>query len=73
MKMGLGMWVMILGVLGIIIGGAMYVAKYHRTIGTYGIYAGVALLIIGAIWWYMKDRKATPAPSTPPAQPTKTP
>jgi membrane protein DedA with SNARE-associated domain len=72
MKMGLGMWVMILGILGIIIGGAMYAYPYHKTIGMYGAVLGVILLILGAVWWMMKER--SPAkPATPqPAQPAKT-
>jgi membrane protein DedA with SNARE-associated domain len=73
MRMGLGMWVMILGILGIIVGAAMYAADYHRTIGTYGLGLGVILVIVGAAWWMMKERKA-PVPAKPqPTAPAKTP
>jgi hypothetical protein len=75
MKMGLGMWVMILGILGIIIGGALYagVAGKHNTIGLSGIGLGVILVIVGAAWWMMKDRKAPMATTSQMPQPAKTP
>jgi uncharacterized membrane protein HdeD (DUF308 family) len=73
MKMGLGMWVMILGILGIIVGAAMYAADYHRTIGTYGMGLGIILVIVGAAWWMMKDRKAPMAATPQISQPAKTP
>ncbi|MGP8126138.1 MAG: hypothetical protein ACLQEQ_09820 [Nitrososphaerales archaeon] len=74
MKTGPGMWVMILGILGIIIGGAMYGDNYHKTIGTGGIVLGVILIILGAAWWMMTNRKAPMAAVPPqPAQPAKTP
>ena len=74
MKTGPGLWVMILGILGIIIGGAMYGDNYHKTIGTAGIILGIILIVLGAAWWMMTNRKAptTAAPSQP-AQPAKTP
>jgi len=74
MKTGLGLWVMILGILGIIIGGAMYGDNYHKTIGTAGIILGVILIVLGAVWWMMTNRK-TPTMAAPsqPAQPAKTP
>lgn len=77
MRMGYGIWVVMLGILGIIIGGAMYDDNYHKTIGTGGIILGVILIIVGA-WWYMtKDKSAPKATIIPqaaqPAQPAKTP
>jgi len=73
MKMGIGMWIMILGILGIIIGGAMYGDNYHKTIGLSGIALGIILIVLGAAWWMMKERKAPMAPAPQPAQPAKTP
>jgi len=73
MKTGPGMWVMILGILGIIIGGSMYAANWHHTIGEYGLILGVFLLIIGAAWWMMMNRKGPTTTATQPAQPAKTP
>jgi uncharacterized membrane protein HdeD (DUF308 family) len=73
MKMGLGMWIMILGILGIIIGGVMYVYPYNQTIGMYGAILGVVLLILGAAWWMMKERNAPTTTASQPVQPTKTP
>ena len=71
MKMGLGMWVIILGILGIIIGGAAYAMGYN-TIGPYGMVLGVILVIVGAAWWMMKERSA-PTPAAPQStQPAKT-
>ncbi|MGD0477337.1 MAG: hypothetical protein ABSB29_04110 [Nitrososphaerales archaeon] len=73
MKTGLGMWIMVLGILGIIIGGAMYVYPYHQTIGMYGAILGVILLIVGAAWWMMKGKSAPTAAASQPSQPAKTP
>ncbi|MDA4123989.1 MAG: hypothetical protein OK438_00870 [Thaumarchaeota archaeon] len=62
-----GMWVILLGVLGVIIGGAMYAIDWHRTIGTGGIGVGIVLLVVGG---YMFMQKAKPAPVAKPAQTT---
>lgn len=56
--MKIGIPVTILGILGIIIGGAMYAAKYHRTIGSAGIVVGAILFVAGIIYWVMIERKA---------------
>lgn len=74
MKTGLGLWIAILGILGIIIGAAMYMADYHRTIGTIGMILGLILFVVG-VWWYMvKDTRAPKATIIPQAaQPAKTP
>jgi uncharacterized membrane protein HdeD (DUF308 family) len=73
MKMGLGMWIMILGILGIIVGGVMYVYPYHKTTGMYGAILGVVLLILGAVWWMMKERNVPTTTAPQSAQPAKTP
>lgn len=73
MKMGYGIWIVILGILAVIIGGAMEAASYHKTIGLGGIILGIILIILGLAWWMMKERSA-PKPATPQAtQPAKTP
>jgi Na+/phosphate symporter len=71
--MKIGMPVTILGILAIIVGGAMYADNYHKTIGLGGIVLGVVLIIIGVILWMMKEKTPTPTPAaSQPAQPTKT-
>ena len=64
-----GMLVLMLGILGVIIGGALYAADYHRTIGLAGIGLGIVLLIVGGVLSMRKD-KAMPAPD--PKQTQKT-
>ena len=73
--MKLGIPVVILGVLGVVVGGALYAAHYHRTIGEAGLGLGVVLLIVGAALWMMKEKASTPADTQPvqPAQPANTP
>jgi len=73
MKMGYGMWILILGILALIVGGAMEAASYHKTIGLGGIGLGVILVIIGIAWWMMKDGKAPKTAAPQPTQPAKTP
>jgi amino acid transporter len=63
-----GIWITILGILVVVIGGAMYVTKFQDTIGAIGAILGFILLVVGVAWWTMKDRTA-PGP----AQPAKTP
>jgi uncharacterized membrane protein YdjX (TVP38/TMEM64 family) len=73
MKIGIGMIGMILGVIGIVVGGAMYAADWHHTIGTYGAVLGVVLLVLGAVYWMMMERKKPGAPmqAATPAQPAQ--
>ena len=73
MKTGPGMWIVILGVLALIIGGAMYGDNYHRTIGTGGIILGIILIVLGAAWWMMKGKSAPTTAAPQPLQPAKTP
>ena len=67
--MNLGYGVAGLGVLGIIVGAAMYVADWHKTIGLGGIGLGAVLLIAG-IWLARAPMSKAPAQ---PAQPATTP
>jgi membrane protein DedA with SNARE-associated domain len=69
--MKIGMPVTILGILGIAIGGGMYVTNYHHTIGQYGAVAGLVLLVIGVAWWTWKDRTAPMPTTAQPAQPSQ--
>ena len=62
--MKLGIMLVILGILGIIIGGALYAADYHRTIGLGGIGLGVLLLIVGGAMTMMKGKAAAPTKTT---------
>ncbi len=70
MKFGLPLAV--LGILGIVLGGAMYAYRYHRTIGTGGIILGVILLVVGIAWWMMKDKKVPTGPTSQAPQAAKT-
>jgi membrane protein DedA with SNARE-associated domain len=67
--MKMGMWVSILGILAVAVGGVMYLAKFHRTIGEAGVVLGLILLVIGVAWWTWKDRTAPKAAAPQPAQP----
>ncbi len=64
--MKLGLWVVILGILAVVAGGAMYLAQYHRTIGEIGVGLGIVLLVIGGYMWMKKDG-GQPAPAPQPA------
>lgn len=59
-----GLWVILLGILGVIVGGAMY-AVDHQTIGVGGIGVGIILMVVGGI---ILMREATPAPVAKPTQ-----
>jgi len=63
--MKLGLWVILLGILGVIIGGAMYGVDWHRTIGLSGVAVGIILLVLGGVM-YMREGK--PAPPMKPTQ-----
>jgi len=52
-----------LGILGVIVGGAMYAERYHRIIGLGGLALGVVLLIVGI--WLAMSHKPKPAPPAP--------
>ena len=69
--MKIGIWVTILGILALAIGGAMYVADYHKTIGSAGAILGLVLLIVGVAWWTWKDRTASKPTAAQPAQPSQ--
>ncbi len=62
--MNIGYGILGLGILGVIVGAAMYLADWHRTIGLGGIGLGIVLIVLGA--WL--SRKAKPVPQTAPAQ-----
>ena len=68
--MNMGYGVAALGVLGLVIGGAMYAADWHRTIGLGGVGVGVILLIAG--FWMSRSAKKAPAMSAGPTQPGPT-
>jgi len=61
--MNMGWGVAALGVLGVIIGAAMYAAKWHRLVGLGGLGLGVVLLVIGI--WLTMTQKQKPASQTP--------
>lgn len=58
--MNSGYVVAILGILGVVVGAAMYVTGWHHTIGLGGIGLGVVLLVAG-IWTSRgKAQKSSP-------------
>jgi len=62
-----GYAVVLLGVLGVIIGAAMYAAQWHRTIGLGGIGLGILLILVG-IWMARSAKpKAMPQAAQPAA------
>ncbi|HYC26638.1 MAG TPA: hypothetical protein VEB67_01290 [Nitrososphaerales archaeon] len=63
--MNTGMLVTILGILGIVVGGAMYAIPFHKDIGLGGLGLGVVLLIVG-LWM---SRKKPMAPAATPTAP----
>ena len=69
--MKIGIWVTILGILALVIGAAMYLADYHRTIGSIGAILGLILLVVGVAWWTWKDRTASKPTAAQPAQPSQ--
>jgi hypothetical protein len=62
-----GIWVAALGVLGVIVGGGMYAADWHRTIGLGGLGIGIILLIAG-VALSMQKQKPMAAPAAAPSQ-----
>ncbi len=72
METGLGMWICILGVAAIVVGGAMYGAAYSPTTGLGILGLGIILVIAGTAWWKMKGKKAPMTASTQPAKPATT-
>ena len=60
--MNAGYVVAVLGVLGLVLGGAMYAIPWHRTIGLGGVALGVILLLAG-IWLSRSGKKAPVTPS----------
>ena len=65
--MNMGYPVAGLGILGVIMGGAMYAARWHRLIGLVGLGLGIVLLVIGL--WLAMSQKPKPAPQA--SQPTQ--
>ncbi|MDA4119821.1 MAG: hypothetical protein OK436_04470 [Thaumarchaeota archaeon] len=57
-----GMLLVVLGVIGVVAGVAMYFVDWHRTIGLGGVGLGVVLLVIGGVLSMQKPKTAS-APS----------
>jgi protein-S-isoprenylcysteine O-methyltransferase Ste14 len=63
--MNTGYAVVLLGVLGVILGAAMYAAQWHKTIGLGGIGLGI-LLILAGVWMARSAKpKAVPQAAQP--------
>jgi hypothetical protein len=60
--MKLGILLVLLGVLGVVAGVAMYFMDWHRTIGLGGVGLGVVLLVVGGVL-FMQKPKAASAPN----------
>jgi hypothetical protein len=61
MDMKPGIWIALLGILGVVIGAAMYFVDWHRTIGLGGVGLGVVLVVVGWVL-AMRKQKAASAP-----------
>jgi membrane protein DedA with SNARE-associated domain len=57
-----GIWIALLGILGVVAGAAMYLSDFHRTIGLGGVGLGVVLLVVGG-YLSMQKQKAAAAPN----------
>jgi protein-S-isoprenylcysteine O-methyltransferase Ste14 len=68
--MNTGYAVAVLGVLGIILGAAMYAIPWHRTIGLGGVGLGVILLLVG-VWMARSMKPKAAPPAAEGAQPAK--
>ena len=62
MNMKPGIWIALLGILGVVIGAAMYFVDWHRTIGLGGVGLGIVLLVVGGVLSMQKPKTAS-APS----------
>jgi hypothetical protein len=60
--MKLGIWIALLGILGVVVGGVMYFMDFHRTIGLGGVGLGIVLLAVGG-FLSMQKQKAASAPN----------
>ena len=65
--MNTGYAVAVLGVLGVILGGGMYAAQWHKTIGLGGIGLGILLILVGV--WMARNEQPKAVPQA--AQPAK--
>jgi len=63
--MNTGYIVAVIGVLGLILGAALYAAQWHKTIGLGGVGLGILLIIVG--FWMARGvkPKAMPQPAQP--------
>lgn len=55
-----GIWIALLGIIGVVAGVAMYFSDWHRTIGLGGVGLGVVLLVVGG-FLSMQKQKPTAA------------
>jgi len=58
-----GIVLVVLGIIGVVAGVAMYFVDWHRTIGLGGVGLGVVLLVVGGVL-AMQKPKAASAPVT---------
>ncbi len=55
-----GIWLAVLGVLGVAIGAAMYLVDWHRTIGLGGVGLGIVLVVVGGVMSMQKQKATSP-------------
>ena len=60
-----GIWLALLGVLGVVIGAAMYLVDWHRTIGLGGVGLGILLVVVGGVLAMQKPKAASAPVSSP--------
>lgn len=55
-------WIALLGILGVVVGSAMYFVDWHRTIGLGGVGVGIVLLVVGGVLAMQKPKTASGPP-----------
>ncbi len=60
MNMKPGIWIALLGILGVVIGAAMYFVDWHRTIGLGGVGLGIVILVVGGVLSMQKQKATSP-------------
>jgi hypothetical protein len=54
-----GIVLVVLGILGVVAGVAMYFVDWHRTIGLGGVGLGIVLLVVGGVLSMQKPKTAS--------------
>jgi uncharacterized membrane protein len=55
-----GIWIALLGVLGLVIGAVVYFVYGHKTIGLGGLGLGIVLVVVGGVMSMQKQKATSP-------------